>query len=190
MSDAASALPGAEFSGIVKVREAGLQGMITLRGDLADATLKKAVAKAGGQDMPGQRKANMDEQGGVAWMSPDELLILTPYDEVEARIGDLAKALAKQPHMAVNVSDARALFELSGEGARVREVIAKLCPVDMSADAFGPGDFRRTRMAQVPAAFWMSDEGTLRIVCFRSVAQYAFDLLRGAAAKGGAVDYF
>ncbi|UXX83120.1 sarcosine oxidase subunit gamma [Roseovarius pelagicus] len=188
MSEAMSALNGASFNGIVAVREIGLQGMITLRGDLSAAAVQKAAAAACGQDMPGQRKANMQGEDGIAWMSSDELMILVPYDAVEARLDALGDALSKHIHLAVNVSDARAVFELSG-GPAVREVIAKLCPVDMSDTAFGPGDFRRTRMAQVPAAFWMPDANSVRIVCFRSVAQYVFDLLKGAAAPGSAVGY-
>ncbi|HAR53986.1 MAG TPA: sarcosine oxidase subunit gamma, partial [Roseovarius nubinhibens] len=43
MSDAKSALPGARYEGFVKLREMGLQGMITLRGDLASAKLAAAV---------------------------------------------------------------------------------------------------------------------------------------------------
>ncbi len=188
MFEAVSALQGASCNGIVQVREIGLQGMITLRGDLGSAAVKKAAMAATGQDMPSQRKANIEDDTGIAWMSPDELLILVPYATVDARLEALGKALEKQHHLAVDVSDARAVFELSG-GPDVREVIAKLCPVDMSAGAFDSGYFRRTRMAQVPAAFWMPDGNSVRIVCFRSVAQYVFDLLKGAAAPGSAVGY-
>ncbi|MGR3380616.1 MAG: sarcosine oxidase subunit gamma, partial [Roseovarius indicus] len=42
MSDAVSALKGASFDGTVTVRDAGLQGMITLRGDLGSAKMTKA----------------------------------------------------------------------------------------------------------------------------------------------------
>jgi sarcosine oxidase subunit gamma len=62
--------------------------------------------------------------------------------------------------------------------------------VDMAPGAFGPGQFRRTRLAQIPAAIWMQDEGVMQIVCFRSVAQYAFDLLKNAATPGSEVGLF
>ena len=68
--------------------------------------------------------------------------------------------------------------------------MAKLAPVDVSPNAFLAGTFRRTRMAQVPAAFWMQDEGTFEVICFRSNAQYMFDLLKVAAQPGSGVDYF
>lgn len=188
MSNAVSALNGASYEGFVRVEEIGLQGMITFRGDLASVKVKNAVTGVTGVDMPGQREANVLEESGIAWMSPDELLVMTPYDEVEDKLALIEKALKGQHYLAVNVSDARAVFRLTGSG--VREVIAKLCPVDMSPDAFAPGQFRRTRMAQVPAAFWMPDAQTVQIICFRSVAEYMFNLLKTAAEPGGEVGLF
>ena len=69
-------------------------------------------------------------------------------------------------------------------------MIAKLAPVDMARDAFAPGELRRTRFAQVAAAFWMADESTAQVFCFRSVGQYMFDLLKIAAAPGSKPGYF
>ncbi|MEO1137849.1 MAG: sarcosine oxidase subunit gamma family protein [Pseudomonadota bacterium] len=188
MSNAVSALQGAEYQGYVTVREMGLQGMISLRGDLASAKLKKAVKAVTGQAIPGQRGFNGSRDGGVGWMSPDELLLLVPYREMTAGLAEMETALTGEHYLAANVSDARALFCVEGDAAR--EVIAKLCPVDMSADGFGPGQIRRTRMAQIPAALWMPSEGQVEIVCFRSVAQYAFDLLKDAAEPGGEIGLF
>ena len=68
-------------------------------------------------------------------------------------------------------------FDLQGPGAQ--GALAKLCPVDFAALA--PSEVRRTRMAQIPAAFWRHGDGW-RILCFRSVAGYAEALLRNAAA--------
>ena len=188
MSDLQSALANARFDGIAQIRELGLQGMITLRGGVASPVLKKAATAASGAAMPGQRKAVFSDTGGMAWMSPDELLILCPYAEVTDRLAALTDALAGTHALAVNVSDARAMFEVSGPHAR--EVVAKLCPVDLSPQAFAPGDFRRTRMAQVAAAIWADDDQTLRIICFRSVARYVFGVLSVAAQKGSEVGYF
>jgi sarcosine oxidase subunit gamma len=60
----------------------------------------------------------------------------------------------------------------------------------MAPGRFEPGELRRTRMAQVPAAVWMADAQTIRVICFRSVAGYVSGLLEDAAAPGGAVGYF
>ena len=188
MSEAVSVLAGASFEGIVTVREAGLQGMITLRGDLGSDKVKQAVTAATGAAMPGLREITLSDRRAAAWMSPDELLLMVAYPEVADTIAGIETALAGAHFLAVDVSDARAMFEITGRG--VREVIAKLCPVDMAPAAFRPGDFRRTRMAQAPAALWMTDAETVRIICFRSVAGYVFDLLSDAAAPGGEVGFF
>ncbi|KAE9631529.1 sarcosine oxidase subunit gamma [Parasedimentitalea maritima] len=179
MSDPVSALNGAAFSGMASVTEGGLAGMITLRGDLSSAKLKDAVKSATGAAMPVSGKVELSEDGGLCWMSPDELLVLVRYEEVEAKLAEINAGLKGEHALAANVSDARAVFRVSGEGAR--EVLAKLCPVDMSVDAFVPGQFRRTRMAQVAAAFWLDHDETFHIVCFRSVADYVFTLLSTAA---------
>lgn len=189
MSKPMTALGGAsDTSGIATVTELGPMGMITLRGDLSAKAITKAAVAAGGVTMPEQRHCNTEGAGGIAWMSPDELLIMCEYDQVHARLADLQGKLAKKHALAVNVSDARAVFQVTGP--HVREVIAKLAPVDMHPDHFSPGMFRRTRFAQVPAAFWLVDEQTAQIICFRSVAQYLFDTLNMAAQDGSEVGYF
>lgn len=191
MSDAVSALNGAGWSkGIAKIAEAPLQGMITLRGDLTSKPIKKAVAAVTKVDMPGPGQANGSGDKGLCWMSPDELLVLCPYDTVAANIEKMNTifAKAKAHALAVDVSDARAVFRVSGPLAR--DVMAKLAPVDVSPAAFQPGMFRRTRMAQVATAFWMPNDDTFQIVCFRSQGQYMFDLLKVAAQPGSALNIF
>ena len=64
MSEPISALNHASYDGIAKVEEIGLQGMITLRGDLSDKVLAKAVKDATGQKMPGQREALVNGDTG------------------------------------------------------------------------------------------------------------------------------
>lgn len=186
MSNAVSALQGMTASGYVQVQEMGLQGMLTLRGDLSMAKVAKAVKAAVGVEMPPQRAINMKGQTGAAWMSPDELLLITPHAEAAMTVAKLTKALGKTHAMVVNVSDARVVFTLTGSGAR--EVVAKLAPVDMQALTMG--EIRRSRLAQVPAAFWLSGKDEITLVAFRSVATYVFDLLANAAAAEGEVDAY
>ncbi len=191
MSDiAVSALAGAAFTGIVSVSEAGLRGMVTLKADLEAAAVKKAVKKLCGTDVPAVRRVAAGPEVQVAWMAPDELLILCDHAKADAMVADLAAALAGHHHLAVNVSDARAMFELSGDAGAVRDVLAKITPADMRPDVLVPGEMRRTRIAQIPAALWFETEGKAFVICFRSVAQYAFDLLSTSAKPGGEVGYF
>jgi sarcosine oxidase subunit gamma len=187
MSNAVSALNGKVSPGEVTISEAGLRGMITLRGDLAFSKLKSICTGLTGVDFSASGQANYVGEKGLCWMSPDEILILVPYAEVNAALETIARGMKKKHHLAENVSDARALITV--EGAYARDVIAKLAPVDLHPDVFKPGDFRRTHIGQVAAAFWMRDADTIEVICFRSVAEYAFDLLADAA-KAGRVGYF
>ncbi len=188
MSDAISALNGAAFDGLARIAEGGLQGMITLRGELSTRAVRSAVKAAVGVDVPATNSARVVDGRGACWMSPDELLLLCAHDEVAATLVEIASALAGQHHLAADVSDARAIIRV--EGAAAREVMAKLCPVDLSRTAFTPGQFRRTRMAQVPAAFWIDADEGFQVICFRSVAGYVFDLLCAAAQPGSDVGVF
>ncbi|CUH63710.1 sarcosine oxidase, gamma subunit family [Thalassovita gelatinovora] len=190
MSDTVSALNGATFQGFVTVEDAGLQGMITLRGDLGSAKLLAAVTAATGLVTPSQRKIVSQGDMAVAWMSPDEVLILTPYDQAGTIAATLAQALSGEHGLVQTVSDARTVVRLTGAPGSVREVLAKLAPVDLSPQAFEPGEFRRTRLAQVAGAMWFDDTTSARIICFRSVADYVFKLLCISAEEGGEVDYF
>ncbi|PHQ96854.1 MAG: sarcosine oxidase subunit gamma [Marinosulfonomonas sp.] len=188
MSEVLSAIPGAKFKGAVAVEEAGLRGMITLRGNLADTKLKTIVKKITGVELPAMGNINLKAKNGAAWMSPDELLILCPYSVAEKNTGLISKVLNGTHHLVVNVSDARATFTLSGAGSQ--EVLAKLSPADLSPKVFVPGQIRRSRIAQVPAAFWISGPDQIDVVCFRSVAEYVFALLKQAAHPQSKVGYF
>ena len=186
MSEPITALGGVRYdAGIASITEAPLQGMITLRGDIASKAIKTAAKTVAGAEMPGTREVTTSETGAIAWMSPDELLVLCPYADVADSLAKMHKTFGKASALAVNVSDARAVFHVSGPSAR--EVIAKLSPVDLAKEKFAPGTIRRTRMAQVAAAFWMTDDETFQVICFRSQAQYVFDLLKIAAQPGSQV---
>ncbi|WP_375172631.1 sarcosine oxidase subunit gamma [Pseudooceanicola sp.] len=181
MSDPVTALSNAVAEGPVRVAETGPHGMITLRGDLADAAVAKALTSASGLDTPAPRRLTSDGVRTLAWMSPDEALLLLPRGDLAAVQAALTEALGGVHALVADMSDARATFRLSGEDAHLREVLARLAPVDM--DRFEIGEVRRTRLAQVAAAIWMPEAGVAELVCFRSVAQYVFDLLRTAAAS-------
>lgn len=188
MSDAVSALGGQEFEGRVAVADAGLQGMITLRIDTTEDNATTAL-RAAGFEMPSAGNAQGNLAGGTLWMSPDEVLLLCPYDDVDETVERLEDHLSGQHALVANVSDARCVVRLTGENAELREILAKLTPADMRASHLNVGKLRRTRLAQVPAAIWFEDENTAIVIAFRSVADYVFGLLSNAAT-GPDVGYF
>lgn len=163
------------MSELATVTRAADRGMITLRGDLASAKLKRAVKSATGHAIPKAGKIAGSGTKGVVWMSPDELLVMVPYDTVADVWAQIAADMGDAHHLAADVSDARAVFTVSG--ANAQEVLARVCPVDLHRDSFAVGDFRRTRLAQIAAAFWKHDTG-FDVVCFRSVGDYAQGVLQ------------
>ena len=183
MSDAVSALGHASFDGFVKVREIGPLGMISLRAKPDVAGLAEVIKAAVGTAVPGVRQIEIAGERAAGWMSPDEYLLILPYAETDAALAAIAAALAGQHHLAVTLSDARAVFRI--EGAKADQALAKLSPVDFAT--LGPKELRRTRAAQVAAAFWREGDG-FTLVCFRSVAAYVMGLLSHSAMNGSALD--
>jgi sarcosine oxidase subunit gamma len=96
--------------------------------------------------------------------------------------------LGQTHNLVVNVSDARAVFALKGDG--VRDVLAKITPVDLRPEVLPDGLMCRTRLGQVAGAFWLTDDTTLWVICFRSVAAYVYDVLTDAADKTAQIRYF
>jgi sarcosine oxidase subunit gamma len=178
MSNAVSALAGLSFAGFATVREIGPLGMISLRAK-PDVKGLAAALKVASTGLPEQRRIVVEGDKATAWMSPDEYLLVLPYEGVDKAMETLAKKLEGQHHLAANVSDARAVFRV--EGAKADQVIAKLCPADLATLA--PSEVRRTRAAQVAVAFW-KDEAGYTLVCFRSVATYVMGLLEHSAQPG------
>ena len=166
------------MSDLAQVMRVTARGMITLRGDLMSTLVKKSVKAVTGQDMPNSGQFLGDGTSGVAWMSPDELLLVLPYENVAKSVLQIDETLNGEHYLVADVSDARAFFSVLGTNAR--DVLARVCPVDLHSGSFCVGQFRRTRMAQVAAAFWMHDTG-FNVVCFQSVGDYAQDLLTQAA---------
>jgi len=132
-----------------------------------------------GLSVPAPRRIVQKDGRSAGWMSPDELLIILPYAEVADTLETLRNALAKIHFLAVDVSDARAVFRI--EGDKASQILAKLCPVDLAK--LEPGELRRTRAAQVAAAFWADADG-YTLVSFRSVAGYVMGVLSVSATKG------
>lgn len=177
MSDPVTALGGAVLNGPTRVTELGPRGMILLRGR---PEVLAPAAQVVGLAAPAQRQIVAEGDRALAWMSPDEWLLLCPRDQAGGLLRDMGAALAGRHHLLADVSDMRSLFAIEGPAAR--DAIARLAPVDM--DRLPAHELRRTRLAQIAAALWRDDGGVVTLMCYRSVARYAFDLLSQAAAAG------
>jgi sarcosine oxidase subunit gamma len=182
MSDPVSPLHNAVYQGFARVAEIGPLGMISLRAKPEIKTLAKAIKAAVGTGVPAPRQIVVDGDRAAGWMSPDEYLLILPYAQSGAAMAAIALALGEEHHLAAVVLDARAVFQIDGDKAD--QVLKKLCPVDIAGMAVG--ELRRSRAAQVAAAFWRQGDG-FRLVCFRSVADYAMGVLTHSAMPGSEI---
>ena len=174
-----------EFQGYVTIRQKSDHSMFTLRASLASSKVKAALKTCLGVAVPKRGTYAQTGETLLAWMSPDELLIMVPRAAGRASFAALEQALDGLHYLLADVSDARASFSIQGSAAR--EVVAKLAPMDVSSAQFPIGSFARTRFAQVACAIFVEQEDHLSIICFRSVQDYVFALLCGAAKPGSEV---
>ena len=174
-----------EFQGYVTIRQKSDHSMFTLRASLASSKVKAALKSCLNIAVP--QSGTYAQTGGtlLAWMSPDELLIMVPREAGEAMFAALEQALDGLHYLLADVSDARSTFTI--EGGLAREVVAKLAPMDVLAAQFPVGGFARTRFAQVAGAIFVEQENHLNLICFRSVQDYVFGILCGAAKPGSEV---
>ena len=174
------------YMGEISVKLPKNWGMITLKVDLETKGLKKIINDCFKTPLPHLGKVSATTDTRIVWMAPDELLILISYDKVNKHIASLEENLRGEHYLIADVSDARVLFNLKGEG--VYDVLAKGTPADMSN--FGVNEVRRSRIGQLAAAFWTINSDEIEVVCFRSVSDYLFDWLKAAAAPNSLPGYF
>jgi sarcosine oxidase subunit gamma len=95
------------------------------------------------------------------------------------------KRLTAEPLFAVaNQSDGRAVLFLSGH--RVRDVLAKGCPIDLHPRAFPPGRAVSTTIAHVGVQLWLCEDGeTFTLVAMRSYAASVWSWLLASGAEFG-----
>jgi sarcosine oxidase subunit gamma len=122
----------------------------------------------------------------VSWLAPDEWLLTGPEGAVLAA---LERAdIAGDSGLATDLSDARASFQLSGQGARDR--LAAHTPLDISDAAMAVGRVARAPLgdtgmfiARLPDT---AGQPTFRIIVDQTMAAYAVRMLAGPATTSGA----
>jgi sarcosine oxidase subunit gamma len=139
-----------------------------------------AVAVAAGVADPAVRRWEGAGDRALVWMSPDERLLICPRWDAAALAGELSGVAG----LAADVSDMRAVFRVSGPGAR--DALAKGAPVDLSRAAFGAGDVRRTHLAETAAMIRGLEGEAFELFCFRSVEDHMARWLEVATRPGRA----
>ena len=172
---------------VIGIEDTGLRGQVMLKGDLSGPEIAEAVREIAGVDVPGTWRAAFAGERGAVWMAPDELLLMLPYADAPAAVARLDEMLAGRHHLALDVSDMRAVLRLTGPLAA--EVLAKGVPCDLSDRAFPPGSARRTTTAGIAVALWRREAELWEIVAFRSLAHHLMAWLEDGARPGSEVGF-
>lgn len=171
----------------VRLLEEPFLTQVDLRTD-PSGTAPARIERALGVDLP-QRTSNLgtpnlgtsnlvtgDQQRAALWLGPDEWLLVAP-DGQAGRITAVVRAgLGESSGSVVDVSANRTTLRLAG--ARARDVLEKLCSVDLHPRAFGPGRCAQALVGRAQVVLWqVSDEPAYRIMVRCSFAEYLADLL-------------
>ena len=155
---------------MAEVREIDGLSLTILRG--GGAEFHTAVSGVLGADLPGT--PNTTAMGRALWLGPDEWLVVSEAEPA----GALEEALEGRYAAVVDVSEARAVLELSGSGAT--EVLASGCRLDL--DALRPGSCAQTALARAHVLLEPRDGGVWRLYVGRSFEAYARAWLEDAIA--------
>lgn len=172
----------------IKVSERKGRGMIDLRGKMSDAKFKSGVKAVLGMDLPDQpRSVASSGEIDVLWLSIDQWLISCPFAETQKLMDALAEKLAGTHHLTVDMSAARTIITLAGDG--VREVLMKAVPVDLTGPQYHQATVRRLRFGDVAAMVHLR-ENACDLYVFCSYANYAWDWLEKTARSSSAIRLF
>ena len=170
---AASAAPEA-FS----IRELPFTTQINLRGDSAHVALGFKLPSAA------NTWSGTPEQSAL-WLGPDEWLVVAPEGMNESIAASLRTGLHGMHVAVTDVSASRTVVEISGSYARA--VLAKGCPLDLHASAFGPLQCAQTLLAKAQVILQCTDtRPVFRLYVRNSFAAYVAEWLTDAAAECGA----
>lgn len=177
------AQPSSSAISITEIRD---RGMLDLRGDPDDPSFADAARSVLGTALPHlPRSSAAAGDLSVLWLSVDQWLVQCPRPDAFDLARRLQQALAEIPSLVLDMSDARIVLRLEGDG--VREVLMKSAPVDLTAPAFTKGSVRRMRFGEVAAMVHMAGEApdVIDLYVFRSYAVFAWEWLI-ATADGAA----
>ena len=172
----------------IELKEAVEFGLLSVRGDLGSKEIVDSLKSSTGLVTPAVRRFASKGKVEVFWMSTDELLIKAPSKAIVGIETKMLKELRDFHSSVVNISDSRSLFTI--KGALSRDILGKLCPVNFDKNIFKIGDFRRTRMAQVPIALSLLEDNYFQIMCYRSVGGYVYSLLKMSLYDNNNINFY
>ncbi len=158
------------------------QASIILRGESGDEAFLKAFRAGLGFDLPLAPNHVSSHDGFTAlWLGPNEWQILGDVGQSERE--RLAGALAGHQSAIISNGDGQQIITLAGP--RARDVLSKLCPLDLESPDLAPGHCARSILARCGMLLHPQPGGAYHIHVGRSFADYAWHLLAAAGLEFG-----
>jgi sarcosine oxidase subunit gamma len=182
LADRHTELAAHSVSGRVHIAEEPFLTQVNVRvhpGSPAVARIERALELS----LPHQsNRVTGDQRTAMLWLGPDEWLVIAPDGQAGAIVTTLRRALEDALGSTVDVSANRTTLRLSGP--RSREVLEKVCSLDLHPRTFGPGQCAQTLLGRTQAVLWqIGAEPAYRLLVRCSFANYLADLLLDAMAE-------
>jgi methylglutamate dehydrogenase subunit D len=178
------ALPGrigeAEPAGVIVTSRHDLALAYVIASEKDQAATVEVFARNFGLELPMKPSATGGDELTMVWAGPSQWLAVSRKPGVAGRLSDALKGLAAVSDQ----SDGRAVLML--EGAHVREMLTKGCPVDLHPRSFSRGDAIVTAMAGIGVQLWqMPESDAFHVAIARSMAGSFWSWLTHSAAEFG-----
>ena len=181
-------MPKLNDESVILIEEVVDFGLVIVKANFLDLKIRNLLAATIEMEVPKTGKISTGKKLSVGWMSTDEYVIILKKKEADKITRKINVKMKMYHHLCVNMSDSRRCYRLRGTGWR--EVLSKGSPTNFHPSVFGPGSFRRTRIASVATAIWAADENEAYVISMRSVSEFMFEWLRSANLKSGQITYY
>ncbi|MDX2204419.1 MAG: sarcosine oxidase subunit gamma family protein [Hyphomicrobiaceae bacterium] len=168
-------------TGVVEASDAGPSMRLACHGSA------EAIATALGLELPSRVcRASVAGDCAMLRLGPEEHLVLGPEGKRQATIEAARAAGARTRGCVVDVGERS--FGIVLAGARVEEVLASGCPLDLAAAAFPVGMCTRTILGKAEVMLWRTGPERFRLEAGRSFAPYVTELIALSVRGLPAVD--
>jgi sarcosine oxidase subunit gamma len=118
-------------------------------------------------------------EGALYWLGPDEWLLVTANEREAGVARALREAIGGEFSSVTEVGGGQVVITL--RGAEARDLLAKECPLDLTAPSFAPGACAQTRLAKAGVLLRPLEDGAMELIVRRSFAGYLESWLEDAA---------
>ncbi|HTJ91523.1 MAG TPA: sarcosine oxidase subunit gamma [Pararobbsia sp.] len=167
-------------SNAFRLRERPFLELVNVRGDARDAEFMGALESVLGARLPVTPNSVCEARDYDAlWLGPDEWLLRSNEPRVAVLEGKLRAAFSGVFASAVDVGSGYTVLEASGE--RVRDVIARGCPLDLHPRLFARGQCAQSHYFKASIILLPTAGNTYELVVRRSFADYVCRIMLDAA---------